>query len=134
MFAHKLAVVRLVGLVFAVKRHLHYAAQKTFLVAGKQGIPVSTPHQLDDIPAAAAEVAFKFLNDLAVTAHRTVKALQIAVHDKNEIVEFLPRGTADGAQGFGLVHFAVAAEYPHFTFAGFLTPACTPDESRVGKE
>ena len=41
---------------------------------------------------AAGEEAFEFLNDGAVAAHRAVQTLQIAIDDKNQVVEFFARG------------------------------------------
>ncbi len=54
------------------------------------------------------------MNDLAVAAHRTVKALQVAVDDEDQIIKFLARGERDGAERFGLVGFAIAEESPNF--------------------
>src|SRR5690606_20764129 len=81
-------------------------------------VPVAAPDELDDIPAAAPEIALEFLDDFSVATHRAVKALKIAVDDENEIVELLAGGQADGAQRFRFVHFAVAAEDPHLALAG----------------
>src|SRR5690606_5451429 len=80
------AVVRLVGLVFAIDRLFHDAAQNTFFVTLQERIPVATPDELDDIPAAATEVAFKLLNDLAIATYRAVQSLQVAVDDEDQIV------------------------------------------------
>ncbi|MNS31962.1 hypothetical protein D3C72_640320 [compost metagenome] len=84
----------------------------------QQRIPVAAPDQLDHVPARTAEVAFQFLDDLAVAAHRTVQALQVAVDDEDQVVELFTRGQGDGAQRFGFVHFAVAAEHPDLAVAG----------------
>ena len=61
----------------------------------------------------AAEMALEFLDDLAVAAHRAVEALQIAVDDEDEIVEFLAPGERDCAQRLGLIGLAVAQKGPH---------------------
>ena len=77
-------------------------------------IPILAPEHLDDVPAGAAEGGFQFLDDFAVAAHRTVEALQIAVDDEDQVVEFLAGAQRERAHGFGLVHFAIAEERPDF--------------------
>src|SRR6202048_316238 len=101
-------------LVFAADERAHALAQQTFGVALENGIPLAAPENLDDIPARAAKRRLKFLNNLAVAAHRTVEALQVAVHDENQIVELFARSERDGAEGFGLIRFAIAEEGPNF--------------------
>ena len=78
-----------------------------------QRVPVAAPDHLDHVPAGAAKIGFEFLDDLAVAAHRTVEALQIAVDDENQVVEMFASGERDRAERFGLIHFAVAHERPH---------------------
>ena len=46
-------------------------------------------------------------------AHGPVEALQIAVENKDEIVEPLPPSKRHGSERFWLVHFSVAHESPH---------------------
>src|SRR5690606_6665788 len=94
------------------------ATEDALLVTLQERIPVAAPDQFDHVPAAATEIAFEFLNDLAVAAHRTIQTLQVAVDDEDQVVELLARRQTDGAQGFGLVHFAVAAEDPDLALAG----------------
>ena len=96
--AHISAVARLEGLVLAVDAFLHALAQQAALVAREQGVPVAAPDDLDDVPARAAKIRLEFLDDLAVAAHRTVEALQIAIDDEDQIVEVLARGQRDRAQ------------------------------------
>src|SRR5207245_5715748 len=62
-------------------------------------------------------IAFELLDDLAVAAHRALEALQVAVDDEDQVVELLARGETDGAERFGLVHLAIAAEHPDFAVA-----------------
>ncbi len=83
MFAHIGAIFGFVSLVLSVHHFLHAFLQQAILVLGEQAIPLAAPYDLDDIPAGATEYAFQFLNDLAVAAHRSVEALQIAVHHKD---------------------------------------------------
>src|SRR5205807_9701380 len=69
-------------------------------------------------PAGAAKIAFELLDDLAVAAHGTVEALQVAIDDEDQVVELFARRHADRAHRFGLVHFAVAHERPDFAAFG----------------
>ena len=98
VLAHISAVLGLVILVIAVHALFHALEQQALGVLGQQGIPVTAPDHLDDIPAGTAEHAFEFLNDLAVAAHRAIQALQIAVHHENQVVELLAPGQGDRAQ------------------------------------
>ena len=112
------AILALERLVFAVDAFHHPAHEDACLVAREEGVPARAPHHLDDVPARATEFAFELLDDLAIAAHRAVEALQVAVDDKDEIVELLAPGHADGAHGFGLVHLAVAHERPDLAAFG----------------
>src|SRR4029079_16135178 len=105
-------------LVFAVDAFHHPAYQNPLLVAREQRVPARTPDDLDYVPARAAETAFEFLDDLAVAAHRSVQALQVAVDDEDQVVQCFTAGHADRAQGFGLVHLAVSQERPHLAALG----------------
>ena len=118
MLAHISAVVGLEGLVVAIQRVHHDLAQGAVLVARQQRVPVAAPQQLDHVPARAAELAFEFLDDLAVAAHRAVQALQVAVDDEHQVVELFARRQANGAQAFHLVHLAVTAEHPDLAVLG----------------
>ena len=118
MFAHIGAVVGFHGLVVAVQRVHHDFLERTLFVAGQQGVPTGAPQQLDDVPARATELAFKLLHDLAVASHRAVQALQIAVDHEDQVVQVLAGGQTDGAQGFDLVHLAIAAEHPDLAVFG----------------
>ncbi len=118
MLADVRAVLRLERLVFAVDAFHHPAHQDALLVAREQRIPVAAPDDLDDVPAGAAKIALELLDDLAVAAHRAVEALQIAVDDEDQVVEFLAGGHADRAHRFGLVHLAVAHERPDLAALG----------------
>ena len=106
------ASLHLVGLIFPVHRFLHALQEQAVLVAGEQRIPIGAPDHLDDVPAGSPEHGLQFLDDLAVAAHRTVQALEVAVHDEDQVVQVLPGREGDGAQGLGLVHFPVAHEGP----------------------
>ena len=66
-------------------------------VAREQRVPIRAPQHLDDVPARAREQPFELLDDLAVAAHRSVEALQIAVDDEGQIVELLACGEREAA-------------------------------------
>ncbi len=118
MLAHVGAVARLEGLVIAVHAFIHALAQQAHAVARQQRIPVAAPDELDHVPAGAAERGLEFLDDLAVAPHRSVEALQVAVHHENKIIQILAPGHADGAERLGLVHLAVTEETPHLALFG----------------
>ena len=102
-----------VPLELAVDGRVHLVEQHAVDVADQQLVPLRAPDDLDDVPAGAAEHRFELLDDLAVAAHRTVEALQVAVDDPDQVVELLARGERDRAQRLGLVALAVAEEAPH---------------------
>ena len=108
------AVLGLEILIFAVDAFFHQLAQAAGHVLGQKLVPARAPDQFDDVPAGAAEIRLKLLDDLAVAAHRAVEALQVAVDDEDEIVEFFASRQRNGAERFRLVHLAVAHEGPDF--------------------
>ena len=87
MLADVCAIAGAVGLEIPVHAFLHPLEQDALGIAGEERVPVGAPDQFDDVPAGAAEHAFEFLNDLAVPAHRTVQALQVAVDHEDQVVE-----------------------------------------------
>ena len=52
------------------------------MVVCQQAVPLAAPDDLDYVPTRAAEEGLELLNDLAVTANRSIKTLQVGVHDK----------------------------------------------------
>ena len=118
--AHVLAAV---GLVVAVRGVVHQGDQRAVDVTGEQLVPATTPDHLDDVPARAAVHRLELLDDVAVAAHRTVEALQVAVDHEDQVVQALPGGQRDVAQGLRLVVLAVAEERPDALLAGVLDPA-----------
>ncbi|OQB90682.1 MAG: hypothetical protein BWX84_01742 [Verrucomicrobia bacterium ADurb.Bin118] len=100
-------------LVITIHGFFHALEQQAGSVPGQQVIPIGAPNDLDDIPARAGKYRFQFLNDFAVAAHGSVEALQVAVHHPEQIVQPLPRGEGQGAQGFRFIGFAVANETDH---------------------
>ena len=119
VLTHEGAVFGLVVLVVAVDHLVHAALQDAVLVLGQQRVPETAPDDLVDVPLGAAEHAFEFLNDLAVTAYRTVQALQVAVDHEDQVVQLLAAGQGDGTEGFRLVALAVAHEAPDLLLAGW---------------
>src|SRR5437879_7107963 len=110
VLANEGAVVGLVVLMLTVDRLLHDAKQSAFDIASEQRVPVRAPNELDDVPTRPAKIGFELLDDLAVATHRTVEALQIAVHDENQIVELFTRRETDRAERFRFIHLAVRSE------------------------
>ncbi len=106
------AVLHGVALVGAVDGLVHLVDQDAVDVAGQQLVPTAAPDDLDDVPARAPEDGLELLDDLPVAPHRAVEALEVAVDDPGQVVQALPGGQGDGAQGLGLVDLAVAHEAP----------------------
>ena len=123
MIAHVRARLDGVLLILPVDDLAHALHEQALTVLGEQRIPFTAPDRLDHVPAGAAERRFELLDDLAVAAHRTVEPLQVAVDDKDEIVEFLARRQRDRAERFGLVGFAVTEKRPDFRGRRRLQPA-----------
>ena len=106
------AVLDSVLLELAVDGRVHLVDENTVGVRREQRVPLTTPHQLDDVPAGAAKQTFELLNDLRVAPHRPVEALEVAVDHEDQIVEMFPAGQRDAGQALGLVHLAIAGEAP----------------------
>src|SRR5712692_1224942 len=99
-------------LIFAVNDFAHTTDEQTFGVPFEDGIPIASPDDFDNVPTGAAKDGLQFLNDFSVAAYRSIETLQIAVDHENEVVEVLASRQCNGAEGFGLVGFAVADEGP----------------------
>ncbi len=110
-------------LVFAVHQFAHALHQQAFGVAFEDGVPLASPQNLNDVPASATERGFQFLDDLSIAAHRAIEALQIAVDDKDQIVELLARSKSDRSERFRFVGLAVTEECPDFRVRGTLHAA-----------
>src|ERR1700733_527607 len=72
-------------LLLAVADFSQAPDQQPIAVRADQTVPIRAPNDLDHIPTRPAEDGLEFLNDFAIPAHRTIKALQIAVDDKNQV-------------------------------------------------
>ena len=108
------------GLHLAVHRVGKRTHQGSGDIAGKQTIPITAPHQLDDVPTSATEQALQLINDAAVATHRSVQALQIAVDHPHQVVELFTRGQRERAHALRLVHLAIAEHAPHLAGAAVL--------------
>src|SRR5258708_17042737 len=84
-------------------------------VGANQRIPVRSPDDLDYVPSCAAEDGFELLNDFSVAAHRAIEALQVAVHDENQVVEIFARGERNRSERLRLVPFPLPQQRPYFT-------------------
>ena len=123
MLAGKRAALGLEILVFAIDAFFHPLAQQTLVVACQQRIPARTPDDLDHIPTGAEKRRFQFLDNLAVTPDRSVESLQVAVDDKNQVVQFFAHRHGDRAQRFRFIRFTVTEETPDLAIVGRDDPA-----------
>ena len=112
MFARIGATLGLKRLELTIDGAFHDAAQHAIGVLGQQRIPAVAPQHLDDIPAGTEEGRLELLNDLAVTTHRAVETLQVAVDDEHQVVEAFAHRHGERAHRLGFVHLAVAAKRP----------------------
>src|SRR5205814_9995072 len=69
----------------------------------------------------------------AVAAHRTIEALQIAIHHEDEVVEPVSCGERQPGERLRLVHLAVADERPDLASRGLQQAAMLeiPHEARL---
>jgi hypothetical protein len=98
VFPYVCAGFAFVGLVVAVGGDVHQVDQGAVGVGGEQRVPFAAPDHFDHVPAGAAEEGFEFLDDFAVAADRAVEALEVAVDDEGQVVEFFAGGQADRAE------------------------------------
>ncbi len=101
-------------LEIAIDGLFHALDEQATRIFREQFVPIRAPDHLDDIPACAAENPFEFLDDFAIAAHRAVEALQVAVHDPNQIVEVLTGRKRQLTKRFGLIAFTVTDKAPDF--------------------
>ena len=113
VLANVVALFDGVALEFAVNGGVHLVEKNTVFVLSQQLVPFRAPDDFDDVPTGSAEHRFKFLDDFPVASNRSIEALQVAVHHKDEVVELLAGGERDGTQGFGLVGLAITEKRPH---------------------
>ena len=123
VLAHVGAVICLEGLEVTVGGVVHQVDECAVLVLLEQFIPFASPDDLDDGPAGTAEEGLQFLDDLGVTTHRAVEALQVAVDDEGQVVEVVESSLLDEAARLRLVHFAVTKERPDMLLRGVFDAA-----------
>src|ERR1700682_4395316 len=87
-------------LILSVRDLAHAPQQQAIAIRLNDLVPIAAPDNLDDVPSRATENRFQFLDDLAVSAYRSVEALQIAVGDENQVVEPLARSQRNRAERF----------------------------------
>ena len=75
-------------LVVAVQGFVQQLDELTALVLSEKLVHLGAPDNLDDMPSGTAEEPFELLDDLAITTHRTVKTLQVAVNHEDQVIEF----------------------------------------------
>ena len=110
-------------LVLPVDDLVHPLDEQPFFVLCQEGIPFLAPDHLTHIPTGTPENTFQFLNDFAVAPHGSVQPLQVAVDDKDEVVESLAGRQRNSAERFGFVALAVADEAPNVLLAGVFDAA-----------
>src|SRR5262245_37447462 len=123
LFTNEGAVLGHKKLIVAVNHLAHALDEGAVVVAGQQRVPGTAPNDLDDVPTRAAERAFEFLNDLAVSANRSVQPLQVAIDDPDEIVEPLARRKANRTQRLRFIALAIAQKCPDPAGIGVRQPA-----------
>ncbi len=96
MLAGISTVVALIILVLAIHSLVHSLLQQARLIFFQQRVPETSPHHLNNIPAGAAKNPLELLNDFAIAAHWAIKALEIAIDHKNQIVEIFPARQSNG--------------------------------------
>src|SRR5208337_2141849 len=69
------AALHEIFLVLAVGDLAHAPDEQAIAIGLNDRIPIAAPDQLDDVPSRAAENRLQFLDDLAVSADRSVEAL-----------------------------------------------------------
>ena len=102
-------------LEFTINGCIHLADELAVVILRQKIVPLASPDDLDHVPSSTAEEALQLLDDLSVAAHRTIKALQVAVHHPGEIVQALARRKRECASRLWLIHLAVAEEGPDAT-------------------
>ena len=73
-------------LVIAIGSAIHEFKECAIAIHRKEFVPFATPNHLNNVPAGATKDCFELLNNLSVTAHWTIEALQVAVNNKGEVI------------------------------------------------
>src|SRR5690554_2075698 len=56
---------------------------------------------------------------ISITPYRSVQALQVAVDDKGEVVQFFPCRQAQAGNGLRFIHLSITEYTPYMTLLGF---------------
>ncbi len=100
-------------LILSVHRFIHPINQQPLFVFFQQRVPGTAPEHFNDIPAGAPEYGFQLLYDFSVTPNRTIQTLQVAINDKNQIVQVLLSSYSDRPQRLRFIHFPIAHHHPY---------------------
>ncbi len=120
MLANVAARLDYVFLIFTINDFSHSLHKNAILVFCKQRIPIASPNHFDYVPTGPAKCRFQLLDNFPVAAHGSIEPLQIAVDDKNEIIESLPGSQCDRAQRFRLIRLSVTQKGPYLCIAWLL--------------
>src|SRR5258708_5560396 len=99
---------------FAVDHFSQPLGEQAVDILFEERIPIASPKDFDDVPACAPEGCFEFLHDLPVATNRAVQTLQVAVDNKNQVVQVFARSEGDSAKRFWFVGLTVAQKRPDF--------------------
>src|ERR1017187_10513151 len=102
-------------LIVAIDALFHAFEQKPGVVPFEERVPVRTPDHLDYVPPRATENAFQFIDDPAVAAHRSIKAVKVAVDNEYKVVQPLEGGDGEGAARVHFISFTVTDVGPNLT-------------------
>jgi hypothetical protein len=70
-------------LVLSINDLFHPLDENIVMILCKERVPIAPPYNLYDIPSCAAKDGFEFLYDLAISAHRPVQSLEVAINHEN---------------------------------------------------
>ena len=88
------------------------------MIFGQQRVPLATPNHLDDVPAGTTEEALELLDDLAISTNRTIKALQVCIHNKGEVVEPVVCSKLQSSATLDLIQLSISKESPNVLARG----------------
>ncbi len=132
VLSNKRTRLGLIGLEVTVRGAVHQVPQGTVVVHLKQRVPFTAPDHFDDVPAGTAEITLELLNDLAVTAHRPIEALQVRVDDESEVVQVVVGRDVQSTTRLDFVHLTVTEEGPHVLVGGVFDAAVVQVAIQLG--
>src|ERR1700679_976980 len=107
------AVLRAQSLILSIHGCSQPSQQCVLAVPGEECVPIRAPKDLDDVPPGSREQRLELLDDLSVTAYRSVETLQVAVDYKCDVVQLLARSQCQRADRLRFVHLTVSEHSPH---------------------